>query len=131
MYNYLMLGSLPRQIALSWSSKTSMKLTVISNFFRLSQPSMFSILEMLLRARLRYYSYLSLLRFSIFSIMLFCKYNIFRCLQSTSKFSILTIYCWCKDTSSSVVRHPLLCSDLFLKSYSVIRDMDCLKFKKL
>jgi hypothetical protein len=48
--------------------------------------------EILFKARLRYSSSLSFERFSIFSIILFCKDKILRCLQNTSKFSIFSNY---------------------------------------
>lgn len=68
-----------------------MKLHVKSNFLRLSHPSRFSIKDILFKAKFKYSSSFNLLKFSIFSIMLFYKYKIFKCLHNLSRFSIFSI----------------------------------------
>lgn len=100
--------------------KLPMKLTVRSNFFKLSNPSRFSITSMLLRAKFKYSNLLSILRFSIFDIRLFCNKRILRCRQCLSISWILSIFSWCKAISSNVDISPSLCSERFRINSRVI-----------
>jgi len=55
---------------------------------------------------------LSLCRFSIFGMRLFCRYRMRSLGQRWPISSIRSMFCWCSATSSSVASRPSLCSAL-------------------
>lgn len=103
--------------------RSPIKLTVKSNFFKLSSPSKFSIISILFRAKFKYSNLFNLLRFSIFDMRLFCNNRIFICLHVLSINSIFTIFSWCNAISSRVEISPSLCSERFRNKSSVILDI--------
>lgn len=120
-----------------------MKFNVKSSFCKDSSPSRPSTRSMLLMARLRYSSFLSLLRFSvkirtlsmvlalnlvknihlspILAIRFDWRSKIRRSRHQFCKCSIFSMFSWCNESSSRVLIRSSLCSDFLRTRSSVTR----------